>query len=92
METTRLYRVQEGKLIAGVCNGLARHFGVDAAWVRVAFALMALMSVGLVFWGYLFLWVITPKTPEGSSPFENVLQAVKSLFSAPTQSYPKTGP
>jgi phage shock protein PspC (stress-responsive transcriptional regulator) len=49
----RLYKIREGAMIGGVCNGLAAYFGIDVTIVRIAFAFTALM------WGSgLFLYVI----------------------------------
>ena len=71
METKRMFRAQDGKLIAGVCNGLARYFNVDVVWVRVAFAIGAVMSVGAAFWGYVLLWIVTPTAPEARAPMRS---------------------
>ena len=35
----RLYRIREGRVVAGVCAGIAAYFGVDPTLVRLAFAL-----------------------------------------------------
>jgi phage shock protein PspC (stress-responsive transcriptional regulator) len=32
----RLYRDLENAKLGGVCSGLAKHFGVDAVWIRLA--------------------------------------------------------
>ena len=37
----RLYRIPSGGMIAGVCNGLAAYFGLDAALIRIGFVLAA---------------------------------------------------
>lgn len=42
--TPRLGRAAEGRLIAGVCRGLAAHLGVDVLVVRVAFVLLTAAS------------------------------------------------
>jgi phage shock protein PspC (stress-responsive transcriptional regulator) len=61
----RLYRIKQGQMLAGVCNGLAAYFGVDVSWVRLGFLVFALC------WGlpgavYLGLILILPvaQTPE----------------------------
>lgn len=59
MNEKRLARVEEGKMIAGVCTGLARYFGVDVTVVRLVFALLALFAAGGVLL-YLILWLIMP--------------------------------
>ena len=53
-------RKREGKMIAGVCAGLAETFGVSATALRLAVALLTLLGFG---WGlllYAVLWVIMP--------------------------------
>lgn len=62
----RLYRIHEGAMIAGVCNGLGAYFGVDPTFVRLAFVLMA------IFWGtgVLAYIVMAIVIPEAVSPEE----------------------
>lgn len=53
-------RVREGRMIAGVCAGVARAFDVSATAVRVGLVLFTLLGFG---WGlilYAALWVIMP--------------------------------
>jgi phage shock protein PspC (stress-responsive transcriptional regulator) len=54
------YRSRRGKMIAGVCAGLARQFGVSVTALRLAAVLLTLLGAG---WGvivYAVLWVIMP--------------------------------
>ncbi len=37
-ETKRLYRVEKGSMIAGVCGGIAEYFNIDPSLVRIAAA------------------------------------------------------
>ena len=50
MEKRRLYRVEEGAKLAGVCGGIAEFFDIDPTVVR-------LITVILFFAGTLSLWV-----------------------------------
>jgi len=59
MSDKRLTRVDEGRMIAGVCAGLAQYLGVDATLVRLVFVLLALFAAGGVLL-YLILWLIMP--------------------------------
>jgi len=59
-ESERLVRPRNGKLIAGVCAGLARRFGWSAATVRILFLLSCLLPGPQVL-VYLVLWVVMPK-------------------------------
>jgi phage shock protein C len=62
----RLYRSRKGQMIAGVCAGLAEHFGVDVNLVRLAFAVFTIFfGVGVLI--YLAAWVILPEEGEDTS-------------------------
>lgn len=54
-----LYRPRGDRMIAGVCAGLARRFGMSAGTVRLLFVLSCLLP-GPQFVVYLVLWVMMP--------------------------------
>jgi len=54
-----LYRPRNDRMIAGVCAGLARRFGMTPGVVRVLFVLSCLLP-GPQFVVYLVLWVMMP--------------------------------
>ena len=57
----QLTRSRSDKMIAGVCGGLARHFGWPAERVRIVYVLLSLLSVafpGIIV--YLVLWFLMP--------------------------------
>ena len=56
----QLARPRHGKMIAGVCAGLARRFGWSPTTVRLLFALSCVLP-GPQFLVYLVLWVIMPE-------------------------------
>ncbi len=56
----RLYRLNEGKKIFGVCNGLADAFNLDPTLMRIGFFIAFLFSVGTVTLIYLFMAFIMP--------------------------------
>ncbi|GAA5175856.1 PspC domain-containing protein [Pseudonocardia eucalypti] len=60
--SSTLTRPQHGKVIAGVCAGLADRFGMNATLVRLLFVLSCLLP-GPQFVIYLVLWVMMPKRP-----------------------------
>lgn len=56
----KLERRREGRMLAGVCAGLAAHFGIDVTLVRLGFAVFT------IFWGlgaliYLIAWAVIPE-------------------------------
>jgi phage shock protein PspC (stress-responsive transcriptional regulator) len=57
--TPTLTRVREGKVIAGVCAGIAARYGWDANVVRLVFVLSCLLP-GPQFVVYLALWLLMP--------------------------------
>jgi phage shock protein PspC (stress-responsive transcriptional regulator) len=60
-EPRRLIRSQEGRLITGVCAGLARYTRIDAIVFRVAFALLVLgTGVGVLLYIAAFLLMGAP--------------------------------
>ncbi|WP_370327771.1 PspC domain-containing protein [Euzebya sp.] len=65
MATTTLQRPRrgDGRMIAGVCAGLARRFGVSTSLVRLGFIVFGLVGAGEL--AYVILWVIMPKAPRG---------------------------
>lgn len=58
-----LVRPRSGRLIAGVCRGIAERFGWSTAVVRLAFIASCFIP-GPQFVVYLVLWVLIPE--EGS--------------------------
>ena len=62
----RLYRIHEGAMIAGVCNGIAAYVNIDPTLVRLAFVVLTM------FWGtgVLVYLVMAIVVPEARSPEE----------------------
>ncbi|QXJ22161.1 PspC domain-containing protein [Actinomadura graeca] len=63
----RLERTARGRLVAGVCGGMAAHLGVDVLIVRAAFVLLTLAS-GLGAAAYTAFWVLVPRADEDTAP------------------------
>ena len=62
-EKKKLYRKEEGKMIAGVCGGIAEYFGIDVTVVRVAWVLLTLF-VGCGILGYIIALLLMPRKAE----------------------------
>jgi len=56
----RLYRLDEGKKIAGVCTGLAAFANLDVGLIRALFVIGAFFSGGVVFVAYVALMFAVP--------------------------------
>ncbi len=59
VSTTTLSRPRQGRVIAGVCAGLAERYGWNANVVRLVFLLSCLLP-GPQFVIYIVLWVLIP--------------------------------
>lgn len=67
----RLYVNPDDKVISGVCSGLSAYFGIeDPVWLRIAFALLAFGSVGVIIPVYIVLMIILPKAETASQKLE----------------------
>jgi phage shock protein C len=68
----RLERKLKGRMLAGVCAGLADYLGVDPTLVRVIFAVLAFVGgTGVV--AYLVAWALIPEEGEPVSIAEKIL-------------------
>jgi phage shock protein PspC (stress-responsive transcriptional regulator) len=55
----RLMRDSRHKVIAGVCAGIARRYGLSRSGLRLAFVISCVLP-GPQFIAYLLLWVLIP--------------------------------
>ncbi len=59
--STRLIRPRVGRVIAGVCQGIAKSYGWDVVWVRVIAVLAAVFSSGAGGIAYIIFWIVMPE-------------------------------
>lgn len=64
MEHRKAYRALEGRKIAGVAAGLAKHVGLDVNLVRVIFVAAAVLGSGAGLLAYLAFWALLPMDPD----------------------------
>ncbi|GAA2481104.1 PspC domain-containing protein [Winogradskya humida] len=55
-----LVRPREGRILGGVCAGLAQRFGLDPWLARAIFAVTLLVIPGSQFLIYPLLWILMP--------------------------------
>jgi len=72
--TRPLQQVSEGALISGVCQGIARYFGLDVTLLRVVAVLLLFVSGGGMILVYLILMLLLPFAPRepGSAPIRAI--------------------
>jgi phage shock protein PspC (stress-responsive transcriptional regulator) len=59
-----LRRDTRHKVVAGVCAGLARRYGISRTGLRLAFVLSCVLP-GPQFIAYLLLWIVIPPDTRG---------------------------
>jgi phage shock protein PspC (stress-responsive transcriptional regulator) len=64
----RLLRPQDDRIVAGVCSGIGRYFGVDPVLIRVAFAIFAVVTWGTALIAYPVMWFLMPEEPATAQP------------------------
>ena len=59
----KLYRIEEGKKLCGVCGGIAEYLEIDATIVRLAWIFISLMAcIGVV--AYFICALVIPVKPQ----------------------------
>ncbi|OIO93068.1 MAG: hypothetical protein AUK03_08760 [Anaerolineae bacterium CG2_30_64_16] len=67
METKKLYRSRDDKMIAGVCGGLGKYLHIDPTLLRLIFALLVVFGIGSGLLVYLILMIVVPLEPVVSA-------------------------
>lgn len=57
----RFYRNPDEKIIGGVCGGIAAYFHLDPLWIRLGFAAITLLGLGVGVVAYLVIWLLVPE-------------------------------
>lgn len=72
-QSTRLYRSESNKIIAGVAGGLADFFGIDATIIRIIFLLLTFGGgAGVII--YIILWIVMPSESHINLTSEDVMK------------------
>jgi phage shock protein C len=77
--TKILVRSRKGRMLGGVCAGVADYFGVDVTLVRVIVVVIAVITGGVGVLAYLAAWAIIPGEGEKSSFAENIVTKKSSV-------------
>jgi len=81
----KFYRDTDGRIIGGVCTGMAAYFGIDA-WIFRVLLLASLYFGGAGFFVYIIFWIAVPKAKstadrlamKGEKPtLDNIVKSVE---------------
>lgn len=56
----RLYRLYDGAMVSGVCNGIGAYFNIDPTLVRLVFVFLVAVTAGGAALGYLAMVLLVP--------------------------------
>ena len=63
-----LVRPRQGRVLGGVCAGLARRFGMGATMMRILFVVTLIVIPGSQILVYPLLWILMPSEQTGVVP------------------------
>jgi phage shock protein C len=75
---TRMVRPRAGRMVAGVCQGLANNYRWDVVWVRVITVLATIFSSGAGLIAYIVFWLVMPEEPLALPPSQTYTQPTGS--------------
>ncbi len=60
----RLYKIEQGKKLDGVCGGIAEYFNVDPTLIRLAWILFTACSFGSGIIAYIIAAIVMPRKSD----------------------------
>jgi len=71
--TKILVRSRKGRMVAGICAGIADYSGLDVTLVRLIVAVVSVITGGTGVLAYLAAWMIIPGEGENASIAQDIL-------------------
>ena len=71
--TKILVRSRKGRMVAGICAGIAEYSGLDVTLVRVIVTVVSVITGGTGAVAYLAAWMIIPSEGEKTSIAQDIL-------------------
>lgn len=71
-------RPTDDRMVAGVCSGIARRFGLDVGLVR-AVMFIAIAFAGVSVWVYPLLWLVMPEEGQDRAGINDVVDQARKF-------------
>ena len=71
--TKILVRSRKGRMVAGICAGIADYSGLDVTLVRVIVTVVSVITGGMGALAYLAAWMIIPSEGEKTSIAQDII-------------------
>ena len=68
-----LVRPRDGRIIAGVCAGVADYLGMDVTIVRLVLAVLTIFTAGTGVLAYAAAWALIPEEGHSTSIAEDLI-------------------
>ena len=62
------------KIVAGVCAGLAEHFGLSTGAMRIVFCILLFITFSAAGIAYLILWFLLPEGRNAAESYKERMQ------------------
>lgn len=79
----RLYRSMDDRLLAGVAGGVAERLDADPSIIRVAWALLVVLTGGLALVAYVIMAIVVPEAPDDGPASQPLWQPAPPAGTAP---------
>ena len=76
-----LLRSRDGRMLAGVCAGVAGYLSLDVTLVRVIWAVVSVLTGGAGVLAYLAAWAIIPDEGQKSPSDESIVSNKQDAWS-----------
>jgi phage shock protein C len=85
----QLLRPTDDRIVAGVCSGIGRYLNTDPTLVRVAYAILVILTWGAALLAYPAVWFLIPEAPTQPAPTQPT--PTQPAHGQPAPGQPATG-
>jgi phage shock protein C len=64
----RLYRSRTDSVLGGVAGGVAEYLDADPSIVRIIWAILGIVTGGILVVLYIVMWIVVPEAPASAAP------------------------
>src|SRR5687768_13630579 len=64
----RLYRSRTDSVLGGVAGGVAEYLDADPSIVRIIWAILGIVTGGILIVLYIVMWIVVPEAPASAAP------------------------
>lgn len=80
----RLYRSRTDSVLGGVAGGVAEYLDADPSIVRIVWAILGIVTGGLLVVLYIVMWIVVPEPPASAAPLSGAGAPAPAAASAAT--------